>query len=257
MRRRLTRMGTGATLRPAMWPSSSSAAAAAAARIVDARATRASLLSPSSSTRAARAARSTIAAAKKKAKTTRKAPQRGTHTREEGAATHLERAALGDVEENHALEQFFYDDETTARLLRVAKGYAKPVFMCNPSLARAWEREVGTEYMLLDCDLRFKKMDGFKAFDLRRPVQVRFAYDVVFVDPPFANVTPAEVKRAVDLIAATDEQRGADVYVAYNSDREDVLLESFTGLARMGRALGYQSVKEGMQQKIHLYGPAV
>ena len=76
--------------------------------------------------------------------------------------------------------------------------------MCNPSLARAWEREVGTEYVLLDCDMRFKSMDGFKAFDLRRPVQVRFAYDVVFVDPPFANVTPAEVKRAVDLIAATD-----------------------------------------------------
>ena len=155
------------------------------------------------------------------------------------------------------MEQFFYDDETTTRLLRVAKGYAKPVFMCNPSLARAWEREVGTEYLLLDCDMRFKSMGGFKAFDLRRPVQVRFAYDVVFVDPPFANVTPAEVKRAVDLIAATDEQRGADVYVAYNSDREDILLESFTGLARTGRALGYQSVKDEMQQKIHLYGPKV
>ena len=58
-------------------------------------------------------------------------------SRADGAATDLERASLGGIEENHAMEQFFYDDETTKRLLRVAKGYAKPVFMCNPSLARA------------------------------------------------------------------------------------------------------------------------
>lgn len=163
-----------------------------------------------------------------------------------------------DVEENHALEQFFYDDETLRRLMTVAKRYERPLFMCNPSLASAWERDVGTEYLLLDCDLRFKKvLKHFRAFDLRRPFQVRFKYDVVFVDPPFANVSPQEVKRAVDLIAVDESQKSAPVYIAYNSDREEALLDAFDASARMGRALGYKSVKEDMQARIFLYGPKV
>jgi len=175
-----------------------------------------------------------------------------------GRATDLEPATLMDVEENHALEQFFYDDETLRRLMTVAKRYERPLFMCNPSLASAWERDVGTEYLLLDCDLRFKKvLKHFRAFDLRRPFQVRFKYDVVFVDPPFANVSPQEVKRAVDLIAVDESQKSAPVYIAYNSDREEALLEAFDASARMGRALGYKSVKEDMQARIFLYGPKV
>lgn len=175
-----------------------------------------------------------------------------------GRATDLEPATLMNVEENHALEQFFYDDETLRRLMTVAKRYERPLFMCNPSLASAWERDVGTEYLLLDCDLRFKKLlKHFRAFDLRRPFQVRFKYDVVFVDPPFANVSPQEVKRAVDLIAVDESQKSAPVYIAYNGDREDALLEAFDASARMGRALGYKSVKEDMQARIFLYGPKV
>lgn len=176
-----------------------------------------------------------------------------------GSATELDPASLVGVEENHNLEQFFYDDATTKRLLTIARRYERPVFMCNPSLAAAWEREVGTEYVLLDCDVRFKKLlKGFKAFNLRGPFfLLRFDYDVVFCDPPFANVSPAQVKTAIDMIAGTEKQKAADVYLAYNSDREEALLESFTHLARMGRALGYKSVKEGMQEKIHLYGPKI
>ena len=178
--------------------------------------------------------------------------------RGDGRATELEPASLMDVEENHALEQFYYDDSTLSRLMTIARTFERPLFMCNPSLASAWERDVGTACVLLDCDVRFKtKIKGFRAFDLRRPFQVRFPYDVVFVDPPFANVTPAEVKRAVDLIAATEAQRAAPCYIAYNADREDALLEAFEDSMRIGRALGYKSVKENMQAKIHLYGPKV
>jgi 16S rRNA G966 N2-methylase RsmD len=176
-----------------------------------------------------------------------------------GSATELDPASLEGVAENHNLEQFFYDDATTKRLLTIARQYERPVFMCNPSLAAAWEREVGTDYVLLDCDMRFKKLlKGFKAFNLRGPFfLLRFDYDVVFCDPPFANVSPAQVKTAIDMIAGTEKQKAADVYLAYNSDREETLLESFADLARMGRALGYKSVKEGMQEKIHLYGPKI
>ena len=209
-----------------------------------------SLARPRRALGVARGARATCAAKKRRDKPSVK--------RGDGRATELEPASLMDVEENHALEQFYYDDATLRRLMTIARTFERPLFMCNPSLASAWERDVGTECVLLDCDLRFKKkIKGFRAFDLRRPFQVRFPYDVVFVDPPFANVSPEEVKRAVDLIAATEAQRAAPCYIAYNADREEALLEAFDDSMRIGRALGYKSVKESMQAKIHLYGPRV
>ena len=47
------------------------------------------------------------------------------------------------------------------------------------------------EYLLLDRDPRWKKLLGakrFKQFELSQPRQMRFPYDVVFCDPPFANI---------------------------------------------------------------------
>lgn len=175
-------------------------------------------------------------------------------------ATTIEPAELMGVREDHALEQFFYDDETLARLMRLAKTHERPAFVCNPSLASAWEREVGTPYVLLDCDARWKaKLRGFRRFDLRAPFVVRFDYDVVFIDPPFANVSPKEVRRALTLIAGTEAQRRAPVYIAFNGEREAELNEAFDGeLQRVfGRALGYKSVKPEMQSKIQLFGPKV
>ncbi|CEF96536.1 DNA methylase, N-6 adenine-specific, eukaryotic [Ostreococcus tauri] len=176
-------------------------------------------------------------------------------------ATTIAPAECSGIAEDHALEQFFYSDETLRRLLRVAKRYERPLFVCNPTLAVAWEREVGETCVLLDCDVRFKGLvRGFKRFDLRRPVlMTKYAYDVVFVDPPFANVSPKELKTCLDMIAGTVAQREAPVYVAFNADREEELDEAFGGtLTRVeGRALGYKSVKEAMQEKIWLFGPKI
>ena len=94
------------------------------------------------------------------------------------------------IEEDHRFEQFFYDDATTERIFRFVKLYERPLLLCNPSLAAKAE-EAGMEYLLLDRDPRWKKQLGknrFKQFELSQPRQMRFQYDVVFCDPPFANV---------------------------------------------------------------------
>ena len=116
------------------------------------------------------------------------------------------------------------------------------------------------EYLLLDRDPRWKKMLGkkkFKQFELSQPRQMRFEYDVVFCDPPFANVALTDLRRTIDLLAATPEQARAPLWMAFISDREAAVMEAFEGynLERKPPALGYRSVKQGTQEKIFLYGP--
>ena len=53
-----------------------------------------------------------------------------------------------------------------------------------------------TDYLLLDRDERFQDLN-FQRFDLRAPEPVAFAFDGIFLDPPFANVTPDELAGAV------------------------------------------------------------
>jgi hypothetical protein len=79
----------------------------------------------------------------------------------------------------------------------------------------------------------------------------------VFVDPPFANVELADLRRTVDLLAANETQAKAPVYLAFISDREDAVMDAFRGygLERKGAALGYHSVKQSTQERIFMYGP--
>lgn len=163
------------------------------------------------------------------------------------------------VEEDHRFEQFFYDEATTDRIMRFAARYERPLFLCNPSLAARAEK-AGMDYLLLDRDPRWGERlpkHRFRRFELSQPRQARFDYDAVFCDPPFANVALADLRKVVDLLAATPEQAAAPLWLAFVSDREEAVLEAFDGyqLERKPPALGYRSVKEKTQERIFLYGP--
>ena len=154
---------------------------------------------------------------------------------------------------------FFYDDATQDRIMRLVKNHARPLFLCNPSLAVRAEA-AGMDYLLLDRDPRWKSVlpkGKFRQFELSQPRQMRFQYDAVFVDPPFANVELADLRRTVDLLAANETQAKAPVYLAFISDREDAVMDAFRGygLERKGAALGYHSVKQSTQERIFMYGP--
>ncbi|KAH8064123.1 helicase [Aureococcus anophagefferens] len=164
----------------------------------------------------------------------KKAAEAAAKIRRAGRATDLIPAAvtLGatQIEEDHRHEQFFYDEPTSRRML--ARRRLRAPLVCNPSLA-ARRDAAGGDYLLLDRDERFASLK-FRAFDLRAPEPVDYAFDALFLDPPFANVGVAE------LAAATRTLMGAaprPLYVGYNAKRAAELEAAFAefGVEKYGR----------------------
>ena len=110
--------------------------------------------------------------------------KRGVKGRPEGVATDLKPSSVAGGTEDHAFEQFFYDDATQDRIMRLVQNHERPLFLCNPSLAVRAEL-AGMDYLLLDRDPRWKKVlpkGRFRQFELSSPRQMRFQYDAVFVE---------------------------------------------------------------------------
>ena len=187
----------------------------------------------------------------------------GTRGDDTGAATILTPASVAGVEEDHRFEQFFYCDKTVKRITdSFVSLYTRPLFLCNPSLAVAAQSR-DMEYLLLDRDDRWKTVlpkGKYKRFELSQPrlIGASFDYDAVFCDPPFANVDLRALRNVIDLLAFTETQRRAPLYLAFLSDREDEVFRAFNpeyDLERKPPALGYRSVKAETQARIFLYGP--
>jgi EEF1A lysine methyltransferase 1 len=168
-------------------------------------------------------------------------------------ATTLQPAVLAGVVENHAFEQFYFDESCRALLLELLEGYERPLLLCCPSMAVAAE-EAGKPYLLLDRDERFSFLSAYRPFDLFNPTVLDDAYDVILCDPPFANLDLDTLRTALDVMAPDAQSRAAPLYIAYNSRREDELLKAFGTLERK-LPLTYCSVKPKTQQYLYLYGP--
>lgn len=172
------------------------------------------------------------------------------------SATQRKPATLAGVSEDHRYEQFFYDEGTTQQLYQLVDLYERPLLLCNPSLAVMAERK-SKPYLLLDRDTRFDFLSGYRPFSLMEPYFVNnFDFDAVFIDPPFANVTPEQVARCLRLMGADR----VPLYVAYNSRREDALLKAMNSLDGPNLERKWSlSYREGVsldtQDSIWLYGP--
>lgn len=172
-----------------------------------------------------------------------------------GEATDRPIASIAGVSEDHRFEQFYYDKDTQQRIFRIMQRFEHPLLLCNPSLAVMADK-AGLDYQLLDRDRRFSFLKGYREFSIMEPHLVEYPYDSVFVDPPFANVTPLELRRCLDLMAP-DEHRRSEVplFVAYNSKRELPLLAAFEARQPLEKkwSLRYMSVTDNMQDNIYLY----
>jgi hypothetical protein len=173
------------------------------------------------------------------------------------AATDNPPATLAGVEEDHRFEQFFYDDMTANQIYQLVDLYDRPLLLCNPTLAVIAEKK-SKEYKLLDRDTRFNFLTSYEEFSLTEPHLITdYEFDAVFIDPPFANVTPDQVARCLKLMGADQ----VPLWVAYNSKREEKLLDALNSLP-LGSDLEPKfqlSYKEGVssetQDSIWLYGP--
>ena len=172
------------------------------------------------------------------------------------SATQRKPATLAGISEDHRYEQFFYDEGTTQQLYQLVDLYERPLLLCNPSLAVMAERK-SKPYLLLDRDTRFDFLSGYRPFSLMEPYLINdFDFDAVFIDPPFANVTPEQVARCLRLMGADK----VPLFVAYNSRREEALLNAMNALDGPNLERKWSlSYREGVsldtQDSIWLYGP--
>ena len=152
----------------------------------------------------------------------KKAREAQDKARRKGRATDITPAAVVangvPIPEDHRFEQFFYDAPTSAKMMRLVRRFEKPLLVCVPSIAAKLDAN-GDDYLLLDRDERFSTLRHYEPFDLRSPKSVSYDFDALFLDPPFANVTPEELAEAVaelcgdrkvPLFVGDNLQRGAE-----------------------------------------------
>ena len=168
--------------------------------------------------------------------------------RRRGRATDIAPAAVVAngvaIPEDHRFEQFFYDAPTSSKMMRLVRRFEKPLLVCVPSIAAKLDAN-GDDYLLLDRDERFSTLRHYEPFDLRSPKSVSYDFDALFLDPPFANVTPEELASAVAELCG---DRQVPLFVGYNLNRADELVDAFGAydLRDTGDVLGYATgVMEG------------
>ena len=183
----------------------------------------------------------------------KKAREAQAKARRQGRATEITPAAVVangvPIPEDHRFEQFFYDAPTSAKMMRLVRRFEKPLLVCVPSIAAKLDSS-GEDYLLLDRDERFATLRHYEPFDLRAPRNVAYAFDALFLDPPFANVTPAELAAAVAELCG---DRQVPLFVGYNVNRAAELVDAFASfdLRDTGDVLGYATGV--MEERISLF----
>jgi hypothetical protein len=157
------------------------------------------------------------------------------------------------VTPNFGLGQFFYSTQTARELVSALDHFRSPCCLCTPRLAAEWHAR-GRAVTLLEYDLRFANLPGFRQFDVLRPQPVREVHDLVIFDPIF--VPAATLRRALDAVIAPERVGLTAVYMTFPVDRESELLAAFAdhGLAPLNFELSYNNVKKSCDGLFRLYG---
>ena len=89
------------------------------------------------------------------------------------------------MEENKAVEQFFWTCETVDKLMEACKYIFVNETCCltTPSIAHKIY-ECGRDEILLDIDKRFSYLPKFQYYDVRYPVEVNGNHRLLIIDPP-------------------------------------------------------------------------
>ncbi|MCB0082959.1 MAG: hypothetical protein KDE47_18595 [Caldilineaceae bacterium] len=154
--------------------------------------------------------------------------------------------------ELHEYEQYFFDPPTLDQLSTFLARWQRPCCICAPLVGKRLA-EQGVNVRILDIDERFAKVKGFRRYDLYRPEWLEETYDVLFCDPPFFNVTLAQLFGALRLLSHNDFAQ--PLLVGYLKRREAAILGTFAkfGLQSTGYQLGYQTVKPIEKNVVELY----
>lgn len=155
--------------------------------------------------------------------------------------------------ELHENEQYFFDQPTLAHLADFVSQFERPACLCAPMLGKVLE-EKGVAVKILDIDERFASLRGFRKYDLYRPEWLGEQYDLIVCDPPFFNLSLAQLFTALRLLSCNDYTQ--PMLVSYLSRRAGNLTGALSrfNLEPTGYRPGYQTVQRVERNEIEFFG---
>lgn len=158
------------------------------------------------------------------------------------------------MQEIHRREQYFFDGDTLEHLAAVVDQFDRPVLLCAPMLGQ-YLHERGRDVTVLDLDMRFADLPGFRRWDIHKPEWLGFKPGLILCDPPFHTVKLDRLFRAIRVLAGHDYQ--VPLAVSWLVRRQGALLSTFGlfGLEPTGFRPGYVTVPERVE--IEFYGRGV
>lgn len=110
---------------------------------------------------------------------------------------------IDNMEENTANEQFFYDKKTLKILADITEKFEYPCLLCAPTLGDELIRR-GRKVRILDIDMRFARLVGFRYFDIKKPLSLGEKYDLIVCDPPFTGVRIKQLFNAIKKLSCNN-----------------------------------------------------
>jgi hypothetical protein len=156
------------------------------------------------------------------------------------------------MHELHENEQYFFDQPTLRAVAAFVAGFSKPCCICAPTLAAELAGQ-GLDVRILDIDRRFEHLPGFRYFDLERPDWLGEEFGLIVCDPPFFNVSLAQLVHAMRVLGRYNDQQ--PMMISYLVRRQESFLGAFArfGLRPTGYRPGYATVEPVERNAIEFY----
>lgn len=156
------------------------------------------------------------------------------------------------LEERHEHEQYFWDDQTLARLCDIVAPFENPCLLCAPMLGVAMAKR-GRPVTSLDIDERFESVPGFMKWDAYRPRHLANEFDLIVCDPPFFNMRLSQLFAAIRTLHHFDTSRS--VLVCFLERRENAILGTFSpfGLGPTNFYPTYKTVQRVDKNVVRFY----
>lgn len=155
--------------------------------------------------------------------------------------------------EKHENEQYFFDQATLTHLADFVAAFPNPCCVCAPLLGQELEKR-GVAVRILDIDERFAGLRGFRRYDLYKPKWLGEEFGLIVCDPPFFNLSLAQLFKALRLLSRNEYQQ--PMLVSYLSRRAASLTGTFIrfGLEATGYRPSYQTVQKIARNEIEFFG---
>jgi hypothetical protein len=128
--------------------------------------------------------------------------------------------------ENHKNEQYFFTEKTNNLLSNfIIKNFLNPCCLCTPSLGRKLvENKIKTR--IFDIDERFANLNGFRYYDIYKPVYIGEKFDVIICDPPFFKVSLSQLFNVIRILSNYDFNQ--NLLITYLKRRSSNIIGTFS-----------------------------